>query len=62
MIDYNIDNIKVTQILHGSQDIPAYIEFFDSISKRTILQSIKTFKMRFNLSDDEVEKILKDNS
>jgi len=57
----NITNITIKQILSGSGKLPAYIEFFDTITKRTRLNSIKTFKKNFNLSDDELEQLLKDN-
>ena len=56
-----LTDIKIIQILYGSAHIPAYIEFFDTIDKRTILHSIQTFKKHFKLSDDELEQLLKDN-
>ena len=62
MTIFNLEDIKILIILSGSAHEPAYIEFFDTVSKRTVLHSIKTFQKHFKLSDDELEQILKDNT
>ncbi len=61
MINMKLINITIKQVLSGSGQAPAYIEFFDTITKRSHINSIKTFKHNFKLSDDELEQLLKDN-
>ncbi len=56
-----LNKIKILRILYGAAELPRYVEFFDTINKRTRLQSTKTFQKNFNLSDDELEQIIKDS-
>ena len=56
-----LETIEIKKILNGSASIPAYIEFFDTIDKRTHMHSIKTFKKHFKLSDEQTEEILENN-